>query len=73
MGDEIQIRTVRWRARHPPGPWPQMALGARLTRSNSDALGASLRRLRAAAQAVLPPPAAGPAAAASATPRRTGT
>ena len=53
-----------------------MALGARLTRSNSDALGASLRRLRAAAQAVLPPPAAGPAAAASAasaTPRRTGT
>ena len=49
-----------------------MALGARLTRSNSDALGASLRRLRAAAQAVLPPPAAGPAAA-SATPRRTGT
>ena len=53
-----------------------MALGARLTRSNSDALGASLRRLRAAAQAaVLPPQAAGPAAAASATPRpaRTGT
>ena len=57
---------------HPPAPAP-MALGARLTRSNSDALGASLRRLRAAAQAVLPPQAAGPAAAASATPRRTGT